>query len=167
MTDTRPATAAIAFGSNLGASADTVAQAAGRLKAHPHILSLRLSPLYRTTPVGYTDQPDFTNAAAIIETTLAARELLDLLQQIEHDFGRERPFANAPRTLDLDIVDYAHTTSSDPALTLPHPRAHLRAFVMRPLADIAPDYPLPGHGSGRDLAEALGTDGITPLTEAV
>ena len=163
MTDTRPATAAIAFGSNLGASADTVAQAAGRLKAHPHILSLRLSPLYRTTPVGYTDQPDFTNAAAIIETTLAARELLDLLQQIEHDFGRERPFANAPRTLDLDIVDYAHTTSSDPALTLPHPRAHLRAFVMRPLADLDPAYPIGQHGTAGELADALGADGIRLL----
>lgn len=163
MTDTRPATAAIAFGSNLGASADTIAQAAGRLKAHPQILSLRLSPLYRTAPVGYTDQPDFTNAAAIIETTLAARDLLDLLQQIEHDFGRERPFANAPRTLDLDIIDYAHTTSSDPALTLPHPRAHLRAFVMRPLADLDPAYIIGQHGTAGALADALGSDGIRLL----
>ncbi|HFC6388657.1 TPA: 2-amino-4-hydroxy-6-hydroxymethyldihydropteridine diphosphokinase [Neisseria bacilliformis] len=163
MPDTRPATAAIALGSNLGASADTLAAAAERLRAHPQILSLRLSPLYRTAPVGYTGQPDFTNAAAIVETTLTARELLDLMQQTEQKFGRERPFPNAPRTLDLDLIDYAQTESADPALTLPHPRAHLRAFVVRPLADLDPAYPIGRHGTAAVLAAALGTEGITPM----
>ncbi|MGF6147570.1 2-amino-4-hydroxy-6-hydroxymethyldihydropteridinepyrophosphokinase [Kingella potus] len=166
MPHTRPATAAIAFGSNLGASADTIARAAAHLRAHPQILSLRLSPLYRTAPVGYADQPDFTNAAAIIETTLSARSLLALMQQTEQDFGRERPFPNAPRTLDLDLIDYAHTASDDPALTLPHPRAHLRAFVVRPLSDLDPAYPIGRHGTAGALAETLGTAGITRL-EAV
>ena len=162
MPDTRPATAAIALGSNLGASADTLAAAAESLRAHPQIISLCLSPLYRTAPVGYTDQPDFTNAAAIVETTLTARELLDLIQQTEQKFGRERPFPNAPRTLDLDLIDYAQTESADPALTLPHPRAHLRAFVVRPLADLDPAYPIGRHGTAAALAAALGTEGITP-----
>ena len=157
---TNPVTAVIAFGSNLGESTDTIRLAAERLSRHPGIASLRLSPLYRTAPVGYTDQPDFVNAAALIETTLDAYALLSLLHTVEQDAGRERSFRNAPRTLDLDIIDYGGQTKDDPALTLP-------TFVMRPLADIAPDYPLPGHGSARDLAEALGTDGITPLTEAV
>ena len=133
MPDTRPATAAIAFGSNLGASADTIAAAAEHLRAHPQILSLRLSPLYRTAPVGYTDQPDFTNAAAIIETTLTARELLDLMQQTEQKFGRERPFPNAPRTLDLDLIDYAQTESADPALPAPPPRPPARLRRAPPL----------------------------------
>ena len=164
---TTPVTAVIAFGSNLGESTDTIRLAAERLSRHPGIPSLRLSPLYRTAPVGYTDQPDFVNAAALIETTLDAYALLSLLHTVEQDAGRERSFRNAPRTLDLDIIDYGGQTKDDPALTLPHPRAHLRAFVMRPLADIAPDYPLPGHGSARDLAESLGTNGIAPLTEAV
>ena len=164
---TTPVTAVIAFGSNLGESTDTIRLAAERLSRHPGIASLRLSPLYRTAPVGYTDQPDFVNAAALIETTLDAYALLSLLHTVEQDAGRERSFRNAPRTLDLDIIDYGGQTKDDPALTLPNPRAHLRAFVMRPLADIAPDYLLPGHGSARDLAEALGTDGIAPLTEAV
>ena len=164
---TTPVTAVIAFGSNLGESTDTIRLAAERLSRHPGIASLRLSPLYRTAPVGYTDQPDFVNAAALIETTLDAYALLSLLHTVEQDAGRERSFRNAPRTLDLDIIDYGGQTKDDPALTLPHPRAHLRAFVMRPLADIAPDYPLPGYGSARDLAESLGTNGITPLTKAL
>ncbi|WP_107919587.1 2-amino-4-hydroxy-6-hydroxymethyldihydropteridine diphosphokinase, partial [Neisseria elongata] len=116
---TNPVTAVIAFGSNLGESTDTICLAAERLSRHPGIASLRLSPLYRTAPVGYTDQPDFVNAAALIETTLDAYALLSLLHTVEQDAGRERSFRNAPRTLDLDIIDYGGQTKDDPALTLP------------------------------------------------
>ncbi|MFC2306550.1 MAG: 2-amino-4-hydroxy-6-hydroxymethyldihydropteridine diphosphokinase, partial [Neisseria elongata] len=93
---TTPVTAVIAFGSNLGESTDTIRLAAERLSRHPGIASLRLSPLYRTAPVGYTDQPDFVNAAALIETTLDAYALLSLLHTVEQDAGRERSFRNAP-----------------------------------------------------------------------
>lgn len=161
-------TAVIALGSNLGASADILHQAAGRLRKHPETGSLTLSPLYRTAPVGYTDQPDFVNAVAIMQTGLDAGGLLHLLQHIEAEFGRIRSFPNAPRTLDLDIIDYDGIHVSTPELTLPHPRARLRGFVMRPLADIAPGYLL-GNSSptAAENAEQLGSKGIAVMARAV
>jgi len=133
-------TAVIAFGSNLENPIEQVQNALAAVAALPQIGSLKISSLYRTAPVGYTEQPDFINAVAIVETSYAALELLQHLQQIEQQFGRQRSFRNAPRTLDLDIIDYAQTASNTPELQLPHPRAHERGFVMLPLAEIAPDY---------------------------
>ncbi|MDO4877959.1 MAG: 2-amino-4-hydroxy-6-hydroxymethyldihydropteridine diphosphokinase [Neisseria sp.] len=161
-------TAVIALGSNLGASETTVRQAAERLARHPEMLSLTLSPLYRTAPVGYTRQPDFINAVAIVETRLDAAGLLGLLQDTEALFGRRRSFPNAPRTLDLDIIDYDGIHSGDPKLTLPHPRARLRAFVMRPLADIAPGFLLGKEmPSAQENALMLGTEGMSLIGPAV
>lgn len=160
------ATALIAFGSNLENPAEQVRRAIAAVAALPVIRSLQASSLYLSAPVGYADQPDFVNAVALVEADCGARELLHLLQDIETRFGRVRSFRNAPRTLDLDLIDFAGSTSDDAELTLPHPRAHQRSFVMLPLAEIAPDYPLGSHGSARDLAQALGSEGIEKLGAA-
>ena len=155
-----PQTAVIALGSNLDNPAEKVQAALQAIAAHPQIAVQRTSSLYRTAPVGYADQPDFINAVCLVDTTLSAQALLAALHDIEAAFGRERSFRNAPRTLDLDIIDYAHCRHSSDALTLPHPRAHERSFVMLPLAEIAPDYALGCHGSAAELAARLGGSGI-------
>lgn len=128
--------------------------------------SKKTSSLYVTAPVGYDDQPDFVNAVCSVRTSLDGVSLLAVLNRIEADFGRERTFRNAPRILDLDIIDFDGISSDDPHLTLPHPRAHERSFVMKPLAEILPDFVLGGHGRAADLAAALGDEGIR-LLEAV
>jgi len=137
------------------------------LEAHPQIQIEKTSSLYVTAPVGYDDQPDFVNAVCSVRTSLDGVSLLAVLNRIEADFGRERTFRNAPRTLDLDIIDFDGIFSSDPHLTLPHPRAHERSFVMKPLAEILPDFVLGRHGRAADLAAALGEEGIRLLEEAV
>ena len=155
--------ALIAFGSNLQSPADQVRRAAAAVAALPQIRSLKLSPLYRTAPVGYPGQPDFVNAAALAEADGTAVELLHALQRIEQQFGRERSFPNAPRTLDLDLIDFGGEKLCSTELVLPHPRAHLRAFVMRRAADVAPQYRIGSHGTAAELAGALGWDGICLL----
>ena len=108
------------------------------------------SKLYRTTPVGFVDQPDFINACAVVETALAPRALLDALLAVEARHGRVRDVPNGPRTLDLDIVLYGDRAIDEPGLRVPHPRAHERAFVLVPLVDAWPDAVIPGHGSARE-----------------
>lgn len=152
--------AVIALGSNLQNPAEQVKAALAALGAHRSIKLEKSSSLYLTTPVGYADQPDFINAVCLVNTSLDADALLNVLHGIEQQFGRERSFRNAPRTLDLDIIDYGHQLSDNPRLTLPHPRAHERAFVMVPLAEIAPGYPIGKHGTAAELATALGNSGI-------
>ncbi len=156
-------TAVIAFGSNLENPIAQVQNALAAVAALPQIGSLKTSSLYRTAPVGYAEQPDFINAVSVVETSYAALELLQQLQQIEQRFGRQRSFRNAPRTLDLDIIDYAQTASNAPELQLPHPRAYERSFVMLPLAEIAPDYPIAHFGTAQQLAAKLGNAGIKKL----
>ena len=155
-----PHIAVIALGSNLDRPQEQIKAALEAISRHPQIELNRVSSLYITAPVGYADQPDFVNAVCIVQTALDGRELLAVLNRIEDDFGRRRSFRNAPRTLDLDIIDYNGETSSDPHLTLPHPRAHERGFVMCPLAEIAPDYVIGLHGKASELAAKLGEDGI-------
>lgn len=130
-------TAYIALGANLGHAADTVRQALRDLAALPHTRLLRASSLYRTAPVE-SSGPDYINAVAELSTTLSPHALLAALQQLEHAAGRERPYRNAPRTLDLDILLYGELALDEPALTIPHPRMWQRAFVLQPLAEIAP-----------------------------
>ena len=158
--------AVIALGSNLAEPARQVRAALSALEVHPQIQIEKISSLYVTAPVGYDDQPDFVNAVCSVRTSLDGVSLLAVLNRIEADFGRERTFRNAPRTLDLDIIDFDGISSDDPHLTLPHPRAHERSFVMKPLAEILPDFVLGGHGRAADLAAALGDEGIR-LLEAV
>jgi 2-amino-4-hydroxy-6-hydroxymethyldihydropteridine diphosphokinase len=140
-------TAYVALGSNLE---DPVRQLRDGLEALgklPDTRIVRVSSFYRSAPVGYADQPDFVNAVAVIETGLAPRALLDALLAIERQHGRVREFPNAPRTLDLDIVAYGDRIVDEPGLAIPHPRMHERAFVMVPLAEIAPDAAIPGRGT--------------------
>ncbi len=153
-------TAIIALGSNLQQPAAQIRRALAEISAHPQIELERVSSLYLTAPVGYDDQPDFVNAVCSVRTSLDGVSLLAVLNGIEADFGRERTFRNAPRTLDLDIVDFNHEASDDPHLTLPHPRAHERGFVMLPLAEILPEFVLGRYGKAADLAEVLGHEGI-------
>lgn len=159
--------AVIALGSNLAEPARQVRAALSALEAHPQIQIEKTSSLYVTAPVGYDNQPDFVNAVCSVRTSLDGVSLLAMLNRIEADFGRERTFRNAPRTLDLDIIDFDGISSDDSHLTLPHPRAHERSFVMKPLAEILPDFVLGGHGRAADLAAALGDEGIRLLEEAV
>lgn len=155
--------AIIALGSNLNDPESQIRAALQALAAHPHIELGQTSSFYITAPVGYDEQPDFVNAVCTVKTTLEGAALLAVLNHIEADFGRERTFRNAPRTLDLDIIDYNGECSDDPNLTLPHPRAHERSFVMVPLAEILPDFVLGSHGKATDLALALGMEGIRLL----
>ena len=131
-------TAAIALGSNLGDRVSHLDHAVARL--HAFIRKLKVSRYYETAPIGVTGpQPLFLNAAAVGETDLSARVLLDALLAIERERGRERPYENAPRTLDLDLILFGDLTVDEAGLVIPHPRFRERRFVLEPLAEIAPD----------------------------
>lgn len=153
----------IALGANLGDPAATVNAAFAALDQLPESRLLAKSALYRTAPVGIADQPEFVNAAALIDTTLAPEALLDALLGIEQTFGRIRAERNGPRTLDLDLLLYDELTLATPRLTLPHPRLHLRAFVLQPLADLAPDLAIPGRGRLAAWLPAVANQGICRL----
>ncbi len=127
----------MALGANLGDAAATVRRAFQSLGSTPGLRLIKASSLYRTAPVDATG-PDFINAVAEVATTLTAPDLLDALQAIESAEGRERPYRNAPRTLDLDVLLYGDARIDSPRLTVPHPRMHERAFVLVPLAEVAP-----------------------------
>ena len=153
----------IALGSNLR---DPAAQVRAGVEELAMLRDTRLgavSSLYRTAPVGYTDQPEFINAVALVETALEPRELLDELLAIERRYGRVRDRPNGPRTLDLDIVLYGDGPYRDDSLTIPHPRMHERAFVLVPLAEIAADVTVPGLGPVRELAARAQQHGITRM----
>lgn len=145
------ATAYVGIGSNLGEPRRQIESALADLGRLPGTRLARCSSLYRSAPAGHADQPDFLNAVARLETGLGAEALLGELQDIERRHGRERSFANAPRTLDLDLLLYDGRVLDSPRLTLPHPRMHERAFVLAPLAEIAPLAGVPGRGPVRDL----------------
>lgn len=149
----------LGLGANLGDAASTLRYAATTIAQLSGVHRLQLSSLYRSAPVGYIDQPDFTNAVAAVETSLTPHALLVALQEIEQRFGRQRTFRNAPRTLDLDILLYGDLALDDGTLTIPHPRMTERAFVLVPLAEIAPDITLPnGKTILAQLAELDRTD---------
>lgn len=153
----------IAIGSNLKNPRAQVQSAFEELAMLPNTRLARMSSLYRTAPVGYEDQPDFINAVAMVETALTPRQLLEALLGIERRYGRKREFANAPRTLDLDVLLYNDTVVKEYGLTIPHPRMHERAFVMVPLAEIAPDALIPGVGRVADIAATLDATAISRL----
>lgn len=132
-----PVTAYVGLGANLGDPQAALRQALRDLAALPQTQLVRASSLYRSAPVD-SSGPDYVNAVAEIRTTLSPDELLAELQGLEQAAGRERPWRNAPRTLDLDILLYDELQLRSPTLTIPHPRMHERAFVLVPLAEIAP-----------------------------
>jgi 2-amino-4-hydroxy-6-hydroxymethyldihydropteridine diphosphokinase len=145
----------IALGSNLEDPVAQITAGYAALAAHPGIELTARSALYRSAPVGYADQPDFINAVAAANTTLAPRALLDALLAIELDHGRVRDFPNAPRKLDLDLLLYDDLQLQTPGLVIPHPRLHERAFVLVPLAEIAPQCVIPGRGTAAELLRAI------------
>jgi 2-amino-4-hydroxy-6-hydroxymethyldihydropteridine diphosphokinase len=132
----------IALGANLGDARTTVLQAIQNLGQLPETTLLNHSSLYRSAPVDASG-PDFINAVAEIATSLSPQALLAALQTLEQDAGRQRPYRNAPRTLDLDILLYDDVTLDTPTLVIPHPRMLIRAFVLLPLAEIAPERVTP------------------------
>ncbi|HET7364226.1 MAG TPA: 2-amino-4-hydroxy-6-hydroxymethyldihydropteridine diphosphokinase [Burkholderiales bacterium] len=136
----------IGIGSNLEDPQTQVVHAFDELARLPHTRLSARSSLYRSAPLGYAAQPDFINAVAGVDTALGARELLAELQAIEARHGRQRSFDNAPRTLDLDLLLYGDTRIDESHLVVPHPRMHERAFVLRPLLEIAPHVAIPGRG---------------------
>jgi 2-amino-4-hydroxy-6-hydroxymethyldihydropteridine diphosphokinase len=113
---------------------------------------VKRSSLYRSAPVGYLEQPDFINAVVQLETTLPPRDLLEALLKLELQCGRTREFLNSPRTLDLDVLLYDELQHHEHGLTIPHPQMHLRAFVLQPLLEIAPDCIIPGVGAAAEMA---------------
>lgn len=156
----------VAIGSNLGNPKITVEEAIDTLAALRGSLLKAMSSLYRTAPVGLKHQPDFINAVVALDTRLAPLDLLDELFAVEARFGRIREpdsLRNAPRTLDLDLLLHGDRVFNDERLTLPHPRMHERAFVLAPLAEIAPGLVIPGHGPVEALLERCRDQRIHPL----
>jgi 2-amino-4-hydroxy-6-hydroxymethyldihydropteridine diphosphokinase len=156
-------TAYVGIGANLDSPAERVRSAFASLASLPQTRLVKRSPLYRTQPQGYRDQPDFVNAVAQVDTALAPTALLAALQRIETDAGRERPFPNAPRTLDLDLLLYGDERIDEPGLVVPHPRMHERAFVLLPLLEIAPQAEIPGLGPAREWLQRAAGQGVERL----
>jgi 2-amino-4-hydroxy-6-hydroxymethyldihydropteridine diphosphokinase len=147
----------VALGANLGDRERTIRAALAALDATPGVQVAGVSTLIETDPVGYLDQPPFLNGAAALETSLAPRELLDLLLAVERRFGRAREAVppQGPRTLDLDLLLFGTTRIEEPGLRLPHPRLHERRFVLEPLAELDPSLEVPGKGEIQTLLAEL------------
>ncbi|HZW24365.1 MAG TPA: 2-amino-4-hydroxy-6-hydroxymethyldihydropteridine diphosphokinase [Gallionella sp.] len=159
-------TAFIGLGSNLEDPRSQLQHAFADLDALPGTRLVARSSLYRSAPVGYLDQPDFVNAVAQLETSLTPQDLLRFLLDIEHHHGRERTFRNAPRTLDLDVLLYDDLQLHEHGLTIPHPQMHLRAFVLQPLLELAPDCAIPGVGSAEQALEGCADQSLERMQDA-
>ncbi|NLF55738.1 MAG: 2-amino-4-hydroxy-6-hydroxymethyldihydropteridine diphosphokinase [Thauera phenolivorans] len=160
MSPRAPVRAYVAFGANLGDPRKAFALACARLAALPRTGIVARSSLYRSAPVGVEDQPDYINAVIALDTALAPRALLEALLSIEAEGGRTRDFHRAPRTMDLDLLLHDDIVLDEPGLQLPHPRMHERAFVLQPLAEIAPTATIPGHGSVQSLLAGVADQSI-------
>lgn len=144
----------VALGGNLDHPVARLLKVMSELDDLPRTQLLRVSSLYRTAPVGFADQPDFINAAALIETALQPQALMAELLAMETRHGRVRSMQNGPRTLDLDMLLYENHVLDDSFVTLPHPRMHERAFVLAPLLEIFPDCEIPNFGLASSLLAA-------------
>jgi 2-amino-4-hydroxy-6-hydroxymethyldihydropteridine diphosphokinase len=146
----------VGLGANLGDRERTVREAVAVLAAEPEIEVVALSTLRETEPVGVGDQPRFVNGVVALETSLGAQELLERLLALEQRFGRIRIRGeHSPRTLDLDLLLYGDEVVDEPGLTVPHPRLHVRRFVLEPLVELAPELVVPGRGSVESLLTAI------------
>jgi 2-amino-4-hydroxy-6-hydroxymethyldihydropteridine diphosphokinase len=145
--------AVIALGSNIGDPKENLDLAIGLMREATEVRAI--SSYYATKPVGYEDQPDFLNAICIVDSELPAMELLNMLQGIEKAMGRDRTIKWGPRSIDLDLIQYGDLISKAEELTLPHPRAHERRFVLEPWYEIDPDAILITHGKIADLLNSL------------
>jgi len=152
----------IGIGANLGDARGNVADALERLQRLPGCTLMAASGLYRTAPIDSSGD-DYINAVARIATTLGAEALLQALHGIEQAHGRERPYRNAPRTLDLDLLLYGDQQIASATLTVPHPRMTERAFVLVPLLELAPAIHIPGKGAAQQYAASVADQGISPI----
>jgi 2-amino-4-hydroxy-6-hydroxymethyldihydropteridine diphosphokinase len=152
----------VGIGANLGAARANVLDAIARLGQMKESTLLATSCLYRSAPID-AGGPDYVNAVAKIETLLPALDLLQALQAIEQAHGRERPYRNAPRTLDLDILLYGDLQIDGATLQVPHPRMTERAFVLLPLLELAPDIALPGQGQARQWLAGVASQPISKM----
>jgi 2-amino-4-hydroxy-6-hydroxymethyldihydropteridine diphosphokinase len=162
-----PSRVVIALGSNLGNRLENLQGGLDALFDAPGLALVAVSPVYETVPVGGPEQPDYLNAVLIAQTSLPARRVLDRCHGVEAALGRVRREIWGPRTLDLDIIVYGDVVSTDPELTLPHPRAHERAFVLVPWHAIDPDAVIPGRGQVCDLLAAVGAADVRRVDAAV
>ncbi|MDQ0776434.1 2-amino-4-hydroxy-6-hydroxymethyldihydropteridine diphosphokinase [Streptomyces aurantiacus] len=162
-----PQRAVIALGSNLGNRLETLQGAIDALEDTPGVRVKAVSPVYETEPWGVRpdSQPSYFNAVIVLRTTLPPSSLLERAHAVEEAFHRVRDERWGPRTIDVDIVAYADEVSDDPTLTLPHPRAHERAFVLAPWNDVEPEAQLPGHGLVAQLLDAVSRDGVAPRAD--
>ncbi|KUJ33819.1 2-amino-4-hydroxy-6-hydroxymethyldihydropteridine pyrophosphokinase [Streptomyces sp. MBT84] len=158
-----PKRAVIALGSNLGNRLETLQGAIDALEDTPGVRVKGVSPVYETEPWGVDpgSQPTYFNAVVVVKTTLPPSSLLERAHAVEEAFHRVREERWGARTLDVDIVSYAEVVSGDPVLTLPHPRAHERAFVLAPWHDLDPAALLPGRGPVAELLTAVTREGVT------
>lgn len=156
------AVAFVGLGANLGDARATLREALDEIAQLPGVQAVRASSVYRTAPID-SGGPDYLNAVARVETSLEPYALLAALQRIENGHGRERPYRNAPRTLDLDLLLYDDQVIASADLTVPHPRLHQRAFVLVPLAELGPALVVPGHGGVDRLLRAVADQRIDRL----
>jgi 2-amino-4-hydroxy-6-hydroxymethyldihydropteridine diphosphokinase len=159
-----PKRAVLSLGSNLGNRLETLQGAVDALEDTPGVRVKAVSPVYETEPWGVAadSQPSYFNAVVVLKTTLPPSSLLERAHAVEEAFNRVRDERWGPRTLDVDIVTYAEMVSDDPVLTLPHPRAHERAFVLAPWHDVDPEAQLPGHGPVAALLDTVTRNGVEP-----
>lgn len=162
MTPPDPVIAWVGAGANLGDAAAAIRAAELALRRQAGVRAVVCSPLYRSAPVDATG-PEYVNAVFRVETELSHWALLAVLQAIETDHGRQRPYRHAPRTLDLDLLAHGDVRSVDARLTLPHPRLHERAFVLRPWLDLWPQACVPGVGRLADRLPTVAHQIIVPL----
>ena len=154
----------VALGSNLDDPSAQVGRAFDALATLPDTRLVARSPSYRSPPLGPVSQPDFVNAAAGLLTRLAPRALLDALKSLEAALGREAPVVRwGPRRIDLDLLVHGAARVEEPGLSVPHPGLAERAFVLLPLADVAPDLEVPGLGRVRSLAARVGSQGLARI----
>ncbi|MDO0926451.1 2-amino-4-hydroxy-6-hydroxymethyldihydropteridine diphosphokinase [Streptomyces sp. TG1A-8] len=164
ITLSNPKRAVVSIGANLGNRLETLQGAVDALEDTPGVRVKAVSPVYETEPWGVApgSQPSYFNAVVVLKTTLPPSSLLERAHAVEEAFHRVRDERWGPRTLDVDIVAYADVVSDDPRLTLPHPRAHERAFVLAPWYDVDPQAQLPGRGTVADLLSAVTRGGVAP-----
>lgn len=162
-----PKRAVLSLGSNLGNRLETLQGAVDALEDTPGVRVKAVSPVYETQPWGVEpdSQPTYFNAVVVLRTTLPPSSLLERAHAVEEAFHRVRDERWGPRTIDVDIVAYADMVSDDPDLTLPHPRAHERAFVLAPWHDVEPDAQLPGVGPVAGLLASVPRDGVAPRAD--
>ncbi|NGO77483.1 2-amino-4-hydroxy-6-hydroxymethyldihydropteridine diphosphokinase [Streptomyces sp. YC504] len=162
-----PKFAVIALGSNLGNRLETLQGAVDALEDTPGLRVKAVSPVYETEPWGVApdSQPSYFNAVVVIKTTLPPSSLLERAHAVEEAFHRVRDERWGPRTIDVDIVAYQDVVSDDPVLTLPHPRAHERAFVLAPWHDVDPEAVVPGRGPVAELLASVPREGVAPRVD--